>query len=157
MTTMTPPTRHGRSHAAPADTGDWRDDAECRVADSDLFFPIGSTDLAKAQTRQAKQICGRCAVRAECLDWAVNTKQVTGIWGGLAEDERRELMAIQGDAAWVWCLDRQDLIEQRRAEGATVRGLAEEIGVRYELFRKVIKYFEFERNTLAAAGQGVAA
>ena len=137
---------------APADTGDWRDDAECRTADPETFFPVGSTPLARRQTQAAKEICARCPVRATCLDWAVATNQATGVWGGLSEDERRDLIDIRGDVAWTVCLDRQEFIEERRAQGATVRGIAQEIGVTYELFRKVVKYFEFERATLVAVG-----
>jgi len=152
---MTTTTRHGRTPAtplAPADTGDWRDDAECRTADPETFFPAGSTPLARRQTRAAKEICARCSVRTTCLDWSVTTNQATGVWGGLSEDERRDLMDVRGDVAWTVCLERQEFIEERRAQGATVRGIAQEIGVTYELFRKIVKYFEFERSTLAAVG-----
>jgi WhiB family redox-sensing transcriptional regulator len=30
-------------------------------------------------------------VKVECLDFAMETNQDTGIWGGLSEDERRNL------------------------------------------------------------------
>jgi WhiB family redox-sensing transcriptional regulator len=41
--------------------------------------------------RQAKAVCGRCKVVETCLDWAMESGQVFGVWGGLSEDERRAL------------------------------------------------------------------
>ena len=34
-------------------------------------------------------MCGECEVRAECLEFALDTNQDSGIWGGLSEEERR--------------------------------------------------------------------
>lgn len=151
------PTRNASATARslvlkPADTGDWRDDAECRTTDPETFFPIGGSVLAKQQTLAAKEVCGRCPARIECLDWAVATKQVSGVWGGLSEAERLELIEVRGDAAWAACLNRQEYIEERRAQGVPVRSLAREMGVSYEMLRKVVAYLEFERATLSAVG-----
>lgn len=67
----------------------WRAHANCRDLDTTLFFPIGVTGPAAAQTAVAKSICADCTVRVECLDFAVTTNQEFGVWGGLTEDERR--------------------------------------------------------------------
>jgi WhiB family transcriptional regulator, redox-sensing transcriptional regulator len=69
----------------------WRDHAACRHEDPDLFFPIGTTGPAQVQTQQAKAVCGHCPVREQCLDWALETGQGIGIWGGTTELERRAL------------------------------------------------------------------
>lgn len=69
----------------------WRDDAACRDTDPDLFFPVGTTGAAVDQIAAAKTVCQSCAVRSECLDFALLTNQDSGVWGGLAEDERRKL------------------------------------------------------------------
>lgn len=45
--------------------------------------------MALVQIDKARQVCRECAVRAECLDYALETNQDSGIWGGLAEEERR--------------------------------------------------------------------
>jgi WhiB family transcriptional regulator, redox-sensing transcriptional regulator len=66
----------------------WRLAAECRFAEPDLFFPISSAGSSLAQADAAKQICARCAVRRECLAFALRTHQIHGIWGGLTEQER---------------------------------------------------------------------
>ncbi|NJP53237.1 WhiB family transcriptional regulator [Streptomyces sp. SBST2-5] len=70
---------------------DWRARAACRDEDPDLFFPIGTTGPALVQTEQAKAVCRRCPVREQCLDWALETGQSTGVWGGTGETERRAL------------------------------------------------------------------
>jgi WhiB family redox-sensing transcriptional regulator len=36
-------------------------------------------------------ICNGCAVRTDCLDFAVRVREPHGIWGGLTESERRLL------------------------------------------------------------------
>ena len=64
----------------------WQDRANCRGADADLFFPERG-----ASTRTAKGICRECAVRAECLEFAIVNGEKFGIWGGLSERERRKI------------------------------------------------------------------
>ena len=73
------------------DLPDWRDDAACRDADPELFFPDGDIRLARAQVKTAKLICRSCPVSATCLSWALASGQEAGIWGGLTEDERGRL------------------------------------------------------------------
>ncbi|MCW5250218.1 MULTISPECIES: WhiB family transcriptional regulator [unclassified Streptomyces] len=69
----------------------WRQHAACRTEDPDLFFPIGTTGPALVQTERAKAVCARCAVREECLRWALGTERTLGVWGGTDEAERRTL------------------------------------------------------------------
>jgi WhiB family redox-sensing transcriptional regulator len=69
----------------------WRINAICRDTDPELFFPVGTTGQALLQIAKAKGVCCQCPVKVECLDFAMETNQDTGIWGGLSEDERRNL------------------------------------------------------------------
>jgi WhiB family redox-sensing transcriptional regulator len=76
---------------------DWRHRAACRESsDPDIFFPVGNTGPALEQIEAAKSICLPCPVRHECLEWAISTRQDSGVWGGLSEDERRLLRRGQG-------------------------------------------------------------
>ena len=68
---------------------EWRDDAICRYTDPELFFPVGTTGHALYQIDRAKQVCAECGVAQQCLDFALDTNQDSGIWGGLTEEERR--------------------------------------------------------------------
>ncbi|MET0521439.1 MAG: WhiB family transcriptional regulator [Jiangellaceae bacterium] len=70
---------------------DWRHVAACRDEDPELFFPIGNTGPALLQIEEAKSVCRRCPVREDCLQFALETGQDAGVWGGLSEDERRAL------------------------------------------------------------------
>ena len=69
----------------------WREHALCRDTDPELFFPVGTTGTALVQIAQAKRVCGECAARVDCLDFALTTNQDSGIWGGLSEEERRAI------------------------------------------------------------------
>jgi len=78
--------RGGAYHA------DWRNQASCLGDDPELFFPIGYTGPAIAQTANAKAVCHRCLVIADCLEWALDTRQGYGIAGGLDDRERVNLL-----------------------------------------------------------------
>lgn len=69
----------------------WRRRAICRDTDPDVFFPVGTTGFALLQIDKAKSVCQECPVRVECLDYALETNQDAGIWGGTSEEERRVL------------------------------------------------------------------
>ena len=81
------------SEGQDAGASAWRFLARCADYDPDLFFPIGSSAPAMRQRLRAKAVCAECPVRAECLDWALSTQQLHGVWGGLDEQEREELGA----------------------------------------------------------------
>ena len=69
----------------------WTEVAACRDSDPSLFFPIGSTGPALDQIAAAKAICAGCDALDDCLQYALETNQEAGVWGGYAEDERRRL------------------------------------------------------------------
>ena len=69
----------------------WRERAACRDVEPETFFPTATTGPARdAQVAEAKAVCTRCPVRAECLTEAL-ARIPYGIAGGLTEDERRQL------------------------------------------------------------------
>lgn len=75
---------------------DWRQKAACIDEDPELFFPIGTTGPALEQLERAKAVCRRCDVVDQCLEWALETNQDAGVWGGMSEDERRALRRNRG-------------------------------------------------------------
>lgn len=70
---------------------DWRHSAACRDEEPELFFPIGNTGPALQQIDEAKRVCHSCDVIEPCLNWAIESGQDAGVWGGMSEDERRSL------------------------------------------------------------------
>ena len=68
---------------------DWRFKAACREEDPELFFPIGNSGPALLQIEEAKALCRICPVLEKCGQWALDSGQDAGVWGGLSEEERR--------------------------------------------------------------------
>ena len=64
----------------------WQDAALCLQVDPEIFFPEKG-----GSTRAAKRVCAACTARPECLEFALETDQPHGIWGGMSEPERRRL------------------------------------------------------------------
>ncbi len=73
------------------DAIDWRARGACRSADPDLFFPISSIGASSRQENRAKAVCAGCPVRTDCLQYALDSGQAHGVWGGLGESERARL------------------------------------------------------------------
>lgn len=70
---------------------DWREIGACRDSDPELFFPAGTTGPAALKIEMATAICQSCSVRETCLQYALESNQESGVWGGFAEDDRRKL------------------------------------------------------------------
>jgi WhiB family redox-sensing transcriptional regulator len=83
---------------APTPDEAWMDYANCIGAEADLFFPARGES-----SKAARAICRECFVRQDCLDYALETDQRKGIWGGLNRRERnkeaRRLSGIGYDQA----------------------------------------------------------
>ena len=64
----------------------WMERAACKGLDPEMFFP------EKGQAYSvAREACARCEVAAECLEHALATGEMFGMWGGAPERERRQL------------------------------------------------------------------
>jgi WhiB family redox-sensing transcriptional regulator len=67
----------------------WLTGAACRHHDPELFFPVSVGRAAVSQVAKAKRICDCCPVARQCLEYALQTGQPFGVWGGTTENERR--------------------------------------------------------------------
>ncbi len=65
---------------------EWYADALCAQVADEPFFPDKGGSI-----REAKSVCARCPVKAECLAYALDRHERYGIWGGLSERQRRPL------------------------------------------------------------------
>lgn len=77
-------------------TGAWQRYAACRKEDPELFFPVGATGEALLQAEEAKAVCRRCPVMALCAEWALEHRVHEGVWGGLTEAQRRNILRHRG-------------------------------------------------------------
>ena len=68
--------------------GEWQAAGACLSADPEIFFPVSGTGASTRQIEQARRICARCPVRRECLDWAMSSGEMHGIWGGTTPEDR---------------------------------------------------------------------
>ncbi len=75
----------------PVITTDWRELGACRDSEPSLFFPVGTTGPAVEQIAGAVAICASCSVQETCLEYALESNQESGVWGGYAEEDRRRL------------------------------------------------------------------
>jgi len=64
----------------------WLTLAPCK-ADADAMFPGNN----EHDVEYAKSICRSCTAIDNCLQWALDTGEAHGIWGGLTEGERLAL------------------------------------------------------------------
>lgn len=82
------------------DVDQWRTEAACSALDTNLFFPDPeSDDNPLPQIAAAKAICAGCPVRQSCLEFAIRTRQLDGVWGGHTPEERRSIRRRRQAAA----------------------------------------------------------
>jgi len=84
---------------------EWKDYAECRHHDPELFFFDDShgfqwTPEYAAQKKEAEAVCASCSVRQECFEYAVLGHEKYGIWGGVTFSGRRHARADYGRGKW---------------------------------------------------------
>lgn len=60
--------------------------ALCAQTDPEMFWPEKG-----ASTQSAKDICRRCPVLLECLDWALQHGEREGVWGATSANDRKRL------------------------------------------------------------------
>jgi WhiB family redox-sensing transcriptional regulator len=67
---------------------DWIRDAACAGLDTRAFFADGYH--GREQVNAARRVCAACPVRQQCADWAIQTGERNGVWGGMSQQELRQ-------------------------------------------------------------------
>lgn len=68
----------------------WQAKANCRGADTDIFFLEKHAVLAnEAKLEKVRELCGACRVKGACLNFALNNHITHGVWGGQTYSQRR--------------------------------------------------------------------
>ncbi|NCD15855.1 MAG: WhiB family transcriptional regulator [Actinobacteria bacterium] len=76
------------------DLWEWQYQGLCRDADPEIFFhPEGERGgTRRRRDEAAKAICARCPVIEQCREHALAVQEPYGVWGGLSEDERAQIV-----------------------------------------------------------------
>ncbi|HMT49938.1 WhiB family transcriptional regulator [Dietzia sp. UBA5065] len=79
-----------------SDFWSWRDHGAC-LGHEDLFY--SAEDESKGERRRkeekAKQVCAVCPVFDTCRQFAIESKELYGVWGGLTESDRHKIAGRQ--------------------------------------------------------------
>jgi WhiB family redox-sensing transcriptional regulator len=75
---------------------DWREKAECaKPVNRKLIENFFSDSLE--EKHEAKNLCFSCPVRKDCINYALESKEIWGIWGGKDENEIRRALSVDAD------------------------------------------------------------
>lgn len=76
------------------DVYEWQYDGLCREVDpEDFFSPEAERGTPKARREEAaKALCARCPVIEQCREHALTVQEPYGVWGGMSESDRREIL-----------------------------------------------------------------
>lgn len=77
------------------DVYDWQYDGLCRGSDPEGFFSPEAERGAPKRRREeaAKKVCFSCPVIEKCREHALSVQEPYGVWGGLSEADRQEILA----------------------------------------------------------------
>lgn len=125
----------------------WRDRALCRGVDPELFFPVGTGQLAQRQTAQAKAVCAGCPVVAPCLAFAL-AHLGEGIAGGSTPAERTVLRghSVKRTAASA----RREMAVQLRAQGLPASVIGQQIGLNERSVYRLLRDCDPRRRHITA-------
>ncbi len=73
---------------------EWQEKAACRDLPTEMFFhPDGERGpRRKNRINAAKAVCSACPVIQACRKQALNLAEPYGIWGGLSEEDRLNIL-----------------------------------------------------------------
>lgn len=71
-------------------------EAACKDEDPDLFFGEGSSYNYRRLIKKGKEICARCPVVERCMEFSEDLESEWGTFGGLDQEERRQLYVNYG-------------------------------------------------------------
>jgi WhiB family transcriptional regulator, redox-sensing transcriptional regulator len=77
------------------DLWEWQYEGKCRESDPTLFFhPEGERGSARRHRAEAaKAICAACPVIEQCREHSLAVREPYGVWGGLSEEERADIIS----------------------------------------------------------------
>ena len=74
----------------------WHSHAACRGMEPATFIPARGAN--GALVARARAVCATCTVTVDCLTYAMESPDTTGVWGGTSAQKRRAMRS--GRVAW---------------------------------------------------------
>jgi WhiB family redox-sensing transcriptional regulator len=76
------------------DHWEWQLEGACRSQDTELFFhPEGERGPSRSgREAAAKAVCAGCPVLSACRTHALAAREPYGVWGGLSEQDRENIL-----------------------------------------------------------------
>lgn len=76
------------------DHWEWQLEGACGQQDTELFFhPEGERGPSRSgRDAAAKAVCAACPVLAQCRAHALAAREPYGVWGGLSESDREQIL-----------------------------------------------------------------
>lgn len=85
---------NGHAMARRARPEPWKDDANCRGLNPEIFHVEDKGAVGRAKVAAARDVCDGCTVRTECLAYAIANNEELGIWGGTTDRQRRQMRKL---------------------------------------------------------------
>ncbi len=61
--------------------------AACAEVAPELWFPEKG-----GKVKFAEDLCKRCEIQLPCLQWSLDNKEQWGTWGGVSENQRKQIL-----------------------------------------------------------------
>lgn len=74
----------------------WQPNAECGKPEYQEFMEFFFSNDPQ-ERYAAKNLCFQCPVRKDCVKWALESKEIWGVWGGRDENEIRRTLSVNAD------------------------------------------------------------
>jgi len=76
---------------------EWQMFGACRREDTELFFhPEGERGPSRSNREaSAKAVCATCPVLMSCREHALAAREPYGVWGGLSEHDREQILGTE--------------------------------------------------------------
>jgi WhiB family transcriptional regulator, redox-sensing transcriptional regulator len=77
----------------PANSLEWQKSGLCADPANKDKVPLFFSSI-ESEKNEAKNLCHACPVRSQCLQWALEDRQIYGVWGGRDDTELRRALSV---------------------------------------------------------------
>lgn len=74
----------------------YQKDSLCSKKENERYVELFFSEIPE-EKYEAKNLCFSCPVRKDCIKYALESKQIWGIWGGKDENEIRRTLSVDAN------------------------------------------------------------